>query len=618
MRKLRIRVMLAVTAAVGLSIGLAPAGAAAPAPKPDSVKTYQVDGARTRVDRSAVAATGADIIEQNHGALRVRATAQEAAAISRKGFRVTAAADPTPDRGGLGTQDFPPADAAYHTYTEMSTETLNVANAFPPLVSRFSIGTSYEGRTLWTVKISDNVGVDEDEPEVLFTCNQHAREHLTVEMCLYLLNEMTGKYALDSRIKSIVDSREIYIVFMVNPDGVEYDIATGSYRSWRKNRQPNAGSANVGTDLNRNWGYNWGCCGGSSGSTGSDTYRGASAFSGPEARVVADFVNSRVVNGKQQIKSHIDWHTYSELILWPYGYTFNDLGPGLTQDDRDAHAVLGQQMAATNGYTPEQSSDLYITDGTIGDWMWGVHKIFTYTFEMFPTSAAGGGFYPPDERIGPETTRNREAVLKFLEASDCVYKVIGKEPQYCGPGGGTETALFTDTFETATGWSVNPSATDTATVGRWERGDPAATTSSGAKQLGTTVSGVNDLVTGRLAGASAGANDVDGGVTSIRSPAVTLTGGATYQLRLSYYLAHGSNSSSADYLRISVIGSTTSTVLDLKGAATNRNGAWVSGTFNLSAFAGQSVRILIDTADGSGASLVEAGVDDVRIVAINL
>ncbi|MGB9376987.1 MAG: M14 family metallopeptidase [Mycobacteriales bacterium] len=430
MLRLRVRILIALAAA-GLSLSLVPAGASASAAAAaPSVKTYQVDKVVTRADRTAVTSTGADVIEREDSRVLIRATAAEAAAISGKGYEVTAVTDQAPKTTARAA-GFPPADSGYHTYAEMSAETANVAAAYPSLVSRFSIGKSYENRDLWAVKISDNVAVDEKEPEVLFTCNQHAREHLTVEMCLYILNEMTSKYASDPRIKAIVDSREIWIVFSVNPDGAEYDVATGSYRSWRKNRQPNTGSSYVGTDLNRNWGYKWGCCGGSSGSTSSETYRGKSAFSAPETTAVSNFVNSRVIGGKQQIKSNIDFHTYSELVLWPYGYTYSDTGPGLTADDRNAHATLGQQMAATNGYTPEQASDLYITDGTINDWLWGVHKIFTYTFEMYPTSSAGGGFYPPDEVIGRETSRNREAVLMLLEASDCVYKVIGKQAQYC-------------------------------------------------------------------------------------------------------------------------------------------------------------------------------------------
>ncbi|MFK0250435.1 M14 family zinc carboxypeptidase [Amycolatopsis azurea] len=117
-------------------------------------------------------------------------------------------------------------------------------------------------------------GTDEDELEVLFTQHQHARVYLTVEVAIYLAGLFTDGYTIDNRIKALVDFRGIWILLDNNPDGSEYDIRTGSYVSWRKNRQPNAGSFNVGTDLNRNWVYEWGCCGGSSGSTDSETYRG--------------------------------------------------------------------------------------------------------------------------------------------------------------------------------------------------------------------------------------------------------------------------------------------------------------------------------------------------------
>jgi hypothetical protein len=174
--------------------------------------------------------------------------------------------------------------------------------------------------------------------------------------------------------------------------------------------------------------------------------------------------------------------------------------------------------------------------------------------------------------------------------------------------------VFFDDFETSQGWTVNPLGTDTATTGRWERGDPEATNSSGAKQLGATVSGVNDLVTGRLAGAAAGDHDIDGGVTTIQSPAITLPSTGTLTLSFSYYLAYGSNASSADFFRVRVVGATTSTVLERLGAATDVDAVWTSGSANITSFAGQTVRIRIEAADASTASLVEAAVDDVRIV----
>jgi hypothetical protein len=175
------------------------------------------------------------------------------------------------------------------------------------------------------------------------------------------------------------------------------------------------------------------------------------------------------------------------------------------------------------------------------------------------------------------------------------------------------TVVFSDDFEIDRGWTRNPSGTDTAISGLWERGDPEATSSVGAKQLGTTVSGLNDLVTGRLAGLSAGANDIDSGVTSIRSPAIALPASGPITLTFSYYLAHGSNSSNADFFRVRVVGATTTTVFERLGAAVNVNGAWTTANVSLAAFAGQTVRVQIEAADASTASLVEAGVDDLRI-----
>ena len=570
------------------------------------VRSYAVSDVRDLVDRSKVTVAGAAIVEVHHREVVVTANRRTVRRLRRLGFtveRIGAAKR----RGTARAAAFPPADAAYHDYAEMAAEVQSAMTAYPGLVTRFSLGRSYQGREIWAAKVSDNVAVDEAEPEVLFSANQHAREHLTVEMALYILRELTSKYATDARVKSVVDGREIWIVFMVNPDGVEYDIATGAYRSWRKNRQPNGTSPYVGTDLNRNWGFQWGCCGGSSGAFSSETYRGASAFSAPETQRLRDFVGSRVVGGTQQIKAAIDFHTYSELVLWPYGYTSADTGNGITANDQAMLSTLGRNMATTNGYTPEQSSDLYIADGTINDWLWGVHRIANYTFEMYPRTSSPG-FYPPDEVIGDQTSRNREAVLMLAEAADCVYRVLG---QTCG--GPAPVTLFADDFELNRGWTPNLLGTDTATAGRFERGDPAATTSSGAKQLGTTVSGTNDLVTGRLAGAAAGDHDVDGGTTTITSPPIALTGGSSYSLSFSSYLAHGSNSSSADSLRVRVLGATNAVVYERLGSATNVNGAWTTATASLNAFAGQTVRLRIEATDASTASLVEAAVDDLRV-----
>jgi extracellular elastinolytic metalloproteinase len=190
----------------------------------------------------------------------------------------------------------------------------------------------------------------------------------------------------------------------------------------------------------------------------------------------------------------------------------------------------------------------------------------------------------------------------FNDRDDLIFAVTGTPV----------VTVFSDDFETNQGWTTNPNGTDTATTGQWERGDPEATDSSGPKQLGTTVSGVNDLVTGRLAGASAGAGDIDGGITSIQSPPITLPSGAS-SLSFNYYFAHGTNSSADDFLRVRIVGTTTSTVFQETGGTENDNAVWAQTTVSLAAHAGQTVRIVIEAADAAGASLAEAAIDNVSV-----
>ncbi len=503
----------------------------------------------------------------------------------------------------VAAADFPPKDARYHNYAEMVAELDKAVADHGSIVRKFSIGKSYQNRNIWAAKISDNVATDENEPEVLFDALHHAREHLTVEQALAVLRWLSDGYTTNSTVKRLVDTREIYIVFMVNPDGGEYDLTGSPYRGWRKNRQPNSGSSFVGTDLNRNYDYHFGCCGGSSGSPSSLNYRGAKGFSAPETRAMRDFINSRVVNGRQQITAAITFHTAGEQVLWPYGYTFADVPIDMTRDDHAALQAIGQKLAAKNAYRPMQSSGLYITDGDEIDWAYGRHRIFMYTFEMYPDpSTSLSRFYPPDEVISRETTRNKTAVFYLIDVAGCVYTPIGKKQTHCGP--------FNDDIEISRGWQVNPLGNDTATSGRWQRADPSTTN----YQSGTATSGRYDLVTGASAGSTSSANDVDGGRTSVRSPAVALPS-AVGKLTFRYYLAHASNASSADTFQAFVeeTDGTRTLVKSESGAANTDRAAWASASVSLTAWAGETIRIVFVATDGGPDSVVEAAVDDVRV-----
>lgn len=397
-----------VTAAVLVLVTGWQAGAAEEPAVPDQ-GLYQVQGADTADARTDVTRTGVDVLGVRDGAMEIVASPSQASALRDQGLTLSLEGDwaaMLDERGGgvsaRAAADFPAGDEGYHTYDEMVAALQAAASAHPDIAAVSSIGTSYEGRDIPIIKISDNVATDEDEPEVLFTCNMHAREHLTTEMCLHIVDRLTAG-------SEFVNTREIYVVPSQNPDGAEFDIAGGEYAGWRKNRQPNS-DGTVGTDPNRNFAYKWGCCGGSSESPSAEDYRGPSAASAPEVAAVQAFVDSRVVGGVQQIKGHIDFHTFSELVLWPFGHTYDTVTEGMTQEEYDRFKSVGEEMAASNGYTPDQSSGLYITDGDINDWMWGQHKVLSYCFEMYPSGGGIDGFYPPDEDIAPQTTRNDGAV----------------------------------------------------------------------------------------------------------------------------------------------------------------------------------------------------------------
>src|SRR5215211_7801039 len=139
-RRRGLSVVAGLAAVVALLAGPGTAGAAQPAA---SERSYRVEGVADRAARTAVA--------------RIR----------RLGHRVTLLG-PAQAPAAAGPKAFPPADSGYHDYAELASEVAGVANAYPNLVRRFSVGRSYQNRELWAAKVSDNVAADEAEPEVLF------------------------------------------------------------------------------------------------------------------------------------------------------------------------------------------------------------------------------------------------------------------------------------------------------------------------------------------------------------------------------------------------------------------------------------------------------------------
>jgi carboxypeptidase T len=515
-----------------------------------------------------------------------------------------------------GMAEFPTGFERYHTNSEVEAALDAAVASFGQgqgaILKRYVIGRSFEGRDIWAVKISDNVAVDENEPEVLSESGMHAREHITVEMALYMIDLLTQNYGrsdgLGQRVTNIVNSREIWIIPVLNPDGAEYDIFGGAFHKWRKNRQTFDWTRKVGIDINRNFSFMWGTKG-SAGKPGSGQYRGQFPFQATEAAVLRDFILARRINGTQQIKTVFNWHSYGEFIMWPYGYTKVDVPPTMTVADHTTFVALGTQMARLNGYRARQGSDSYIYSGDFPAWAYGEQRLFVFTFEMHPkigAGPAGGGFYPPASVVDAQVQRNREAVLYFLEQADCPYRAAGLGATNCGP-------LYDD-FETDRGWALNPRGTDSATGGAWERAVPQSSVDAvGPRQLAAVASGRAALVTGRLSGGNASANDLDGGTTSASSPSVVLDGGH-WTLDFRYTFAHDAAAGNADYLQVSVIhGNNVTPVWTVNGQAAIRNASWTSATASLDAWAGKTVRLIFEANDGGADNILEAAIDDVRV-----
>jgi carboxypeptidase T len=298
----------------------------------------------------------------------------------------------------------------YHSYKELERDLLALQDSYPGLAQVFTIGESLEGRNIYAMKISDNVSQDEVEPEVLFIGCHHAREWISVEVPYLLGKYLLENYGTDSRVKSLVDASEIWIIPLLNPDGLEYSIHF--YRYWRKNRRDN-GDGTYGIDINRNYGYQWGFDNiGSSPETYSETYRGPSPFSEPETQAIRDLFSQR------NFKAMISYHSYSQDILYPWGYTSEP-----TDEDSlmaQIAAEMSRLIKSVNGndYVYGQSGNtLYLTNGDTTDWAFANYGIPAYTIELPPMDILQGGFFNAEKDIQSIFNENVPAALYLIEWS---------------------------------------------------------------------------------------------------------------------------------------------------------------------------------------------------------
>jgi hypothetical protein len=316
---------------------------------------------------------------------------------------------------------------SYHTLDQVYQILSDIASNYPSITNLYDIGTSYEGRDIKCLEITDNPGVDEGEPGVLYMGLHHAREWPTVEICLNISDQLTSNYGSDSTITNLVNTRRIWIVTVVNPDGYYYSHDIGI--DWRKNRHYFPEWDTYGVDLNRNYGGSnngnifgfWGSVrsGAASHHPTSEVFCGPGPLSEYESQAVQNMFENN------DICAAISYHTHGELVLWPWNHDTT------TTPDNSYLSQVGQNIAAeitqqdgSGTYFPEQGVGLYPTTGDTTDWVYGYsHYVLGKTTFIY-TIEACTSFHPSESYLDQIVQENFDGALYLLEEAGDIHDVI--------------------------------------------------------------------------------------------------------------------------------------------------------------------------------------------------
>lgn len=299
-------------------------------------------------------------------------------------------APPPPDQGISGI----PGYSCYRTVEETYATAAQLATTYPTFATWTDIGNSWEKQTgvapgydVRVLKLT-NSAIPGPKPVMFVMGAIHAREYVTAETVTRFAEFLLTNYNTNPDVTWMLDHQEFHFVLQTNPDGRKR-AETGA--SWRKNTNQNycgTTSSSRGADLNRNYPFLWAGGGGSSGSPCAETYRGPSARSEPETQAITSYVRSIFPDQRDESAGlnspapanatgiFFDLHSYSELVLWPWGFTTNATPNGT------AFRTLGRKLAFFNGYEPIQSIELYATDGTTIDFAYGELGVAAFTIEM--------------------------------------------------------------------------------------------------------------------------------------------------------------------------------------------------------------------------------------------
>ena len=347
---------------------------------------------------------GLDIWQVKGDHVVLRAAEEQVARLRQMGYTTEEVVETEAHIATFATAE---AIAAYHSAETLERDLRQLAESQPEITELREIGRSLEDRPIWALRIGERRA---SEHKLLFMGCHHAREWVSVEVP-YLLAEHLVRNAGQTPVRDWLQRGEIWVAPMVNPDGHEYSRTQD--RLWRKNRRTNA-DGSIGVDPNRNYGYMWGTLNiNTSSHVPSDaTYVGPRAFSEPETQAIRNLV------ARELFRGDITYHSFSQLILYPWGYT---LEPIPDSSDLATMTKLAERMQELirgvhgSTYTPQQSSQLYLTAGDTTDWTYGEYGIPSFTIELRPDSIENGGFILPPDQIQPTFEENLPAALEFIQ-----------------------------------------------------------------------------------------------------------------------------------------------------------------------------------------------------------
>ncbi|XP_062438671.1 carboxypeptidase B [Rhea pennata] len=290
----------------------------------------------------------------------------------------------------------------YNKWETIAAWTADVAAQNPNLVSRSIIGETYEGQQMYLLKVGKS---GTNKKAIFMDCGFHAREWISPAFCQWFVKEAVETYGKDSVMTKLLDSLDFYILPVLNIDGYVYTWKNN--RMWRKTRSKNAGSTCIGTDPNRNFNAGW-CTIGASNRPCDSTYCGHAPESEKETKALADFIRKHL----STIKAYFTIHSYSQLLLFPYSYTYKH--PGNYEElNSIAYAAIKELASLHNTkYTYGPGAEtIYPAAGGSDDWAYDQGIKYSFTFELRDTGKYG--FLLPESQIKP-TCEETLLAVKYI------------------------------------------------------------------------------------------------------------------------------------------------------------------------------------------------------------